>query len=100
MPPEEIADLLRFAARERDRQQDEREALESLTPREVQVLQLLAEGLGSQAVANRLFISPRTERNHVANILTKLNVHSRLQALLLALRYGVVEARRPDEQRR
>ena len=100
MPLEEIEDLLRFAARERDREQDEREALESLTPREVEVLQVLAEGLGSQAVANRLFISRRTERNHVANILTKLNVHSRLQALLLALRHGVVEARRPDEQHR
>jgi DNA-binding NarL/FixJ family response regulator len=35
----------------------------------------------------------RTERNHVANILTKLGVHSRLQALVVALRYGIVEVR-------
>jgi DNA-binding NarL/FixJ family response regulator len=55
------------------------------------VLQALAEGLDSQAIADRLHISVRTERNHVASILAKLDVHSQLQALVFALRYGIVE---------
>ena len=100
MPVEEMAHLLAFARRRRTEEFDDRRAIDTLTARELEVLQALADGLGGQAVADRLRITIRTERNHVANILTKLNVHSRLQALLLALRYGVVEARRPDEQRR
>jgi hypothetical protein len=57
----------------------------------VRGLQALAEGLDSQGVADRLHISVRTERNHVASILTKLGVHSRLQALVFVLRAGAVE---------
>jgi DNA-binding NarL/FixJ family response regulator len=57
------------------------------------VLQALADGLDSQAVADRLFITLHTERNHVANILAKLGVHSQLQALVFALRHGVIELR-------
>ena len=53
----------------------------------------MAEGLDGQQVAARLAISPVTERNHVANILAKLGVHSRLQALVFALRHGVVKVR-------
>jgi DNA-binding NarL/FixJ family response regulator len=53
----------------------------------------LAEGLGSEDIADRLHISLRTERNHMANILSKLEVHSQLQALVFALRHGVVEIR-------
>jgi two-component system nitrate/nitrite response regulator NarL len=53
----------------------------------------LAEGLDSEGIADRLHISLRTERNHMANILTKLGVHSQLQALVFALRHGVVEIR-------
>jgi DNA-binding NarL/FixJ family response regulator len=60
-------------------------------PREIEVLEALTEGLDTQAIASRLHISIRTQRNHMSNILTKLEVHSRLQALVLALRYGVVE---------
>jgi DNA-binding NarL/FixJ family response regulator len=54
-------------------------------------MRLLARGLDSRAIAGRLFISERTERNHVANILAKLGVHSRLQAVLLCLRSGLIE---------
>jgi DNA-binding NarL/FixJ family response regulator len=63
------------------------------SPRETEVLQAMAEGLDGQQVATRLAISPVTERNHVANILAKLGVHSRLQALVFALRHGVVKVR-------
>ena len=55
------------------------------------MLQLLADGLDSRGIAARLHISPRTQRNHVANILAKLQVHSQIQALTFALRHGVVE---------
>jgi PAS domain S-box-containing protein len=90
MPLAEVVDLLRFASRRRQREHDDRLAISRLTPREREVLQGLAEGLDSQGIAERLHITGRTERNHVASILTKLGVHSRLQALVFGLRYGVV----------
>jgi DNA-binding NarL/FixJ family response regulator len=55
------------------------------------VLQALAEGLDSKEVAERLHISVKTEANHVTSILNKLGVHSRLQALVSAIRHGLVE---------
>jgi PAS domain S-box-containing protein len=88
---DDVIDLRRFAESKRAQERDHRQALESLTPRERDVLQALAEGLNTQAVANRLHITTRTQRNHVANILAKLGVHSQLQAVLLALRYGTVK---------
>jgi DNA-binding CsgD family transcriptional regulator len=69
----------------------EEAALEKLTAREVEVLQAIADGLSSQAVADKLAISLRTERNHVSSILSKLGVHSQLQALVVAVRHGIVE---------
>ena len=91
MPLDEVVELLRFAGRERDREREDRHSIASLTPREREVLQALAEGLDSATIASRLHITVRTERNHVANILAKLGVHSQLQAVLFAARYGVVE---------
>ena len=98
MPLEEIVELLRFEGRRRERELAERRRIESLTPREREVLQLLATGLDSASIARRLYISPRTERNHVANILAKLEVHSQLQAVVFALRHGVVEVPRATEE--
>ena len=57
-----------------------------LTSRELQVLRLLASGTSTQAIADSLFISVTTTRNHVQNILRKLDVHSKLEAVSLALR--------------
>lgn len=93
LPPEDAMELLRFAGRKREREHRDRRALASLTARERQVLQALADGLDSHQIADRLHIAIRTEQNHVANILAKLGVHSRLQALVFALRYGIVEIR-------
>jgi DNA-binding NarL/FixJ family response regulator len=76
---------------ERDVEYEARQAIEKLTPREIEVLQVLEEGLDSQQMAERLHISLRTERNYMASILTKLGLHSQLQALVFALRHGVVE---------
>ncbi len=57
------------------------------------MLQPLAEGLESKEVAEKLNVTVETERTHMVNILHRLGVHSRLQALVLAARYGVVQIR-------
>ncbi len=62
----------------------------NLTDHEWKVLRLLASGTSTRAIANQLFISPSTVRNHIHNILTKLGVHSRLEATVLALRNGLI----------
>jgi DNA-binding NarL/FixJ family response regulator len=82
---------VRCARHQRDHERRDREALATLTPREREVLQALADGLDSRQIAERLHISIRTEQNHVASIMAKLGVHSRLQTLVYALRYGIVE---------
>jgi PAS domain S-box-containing protein len=93
LPLDEVAELLRFAGRQREQERADREAIGRLTPREREVLQALGDGLDSQAIARRLGISPRTQRNHVASILGKLGVHSQLQAVLFGLRYDLIEVR-------
>ena len=91
MPLEEVVELLRFAGTERRQEYEVRQVIEKLTPREREVLQALAEGLDSERIAERLHISLRTLRNHISSILAKLGVHSQLQALVFAVRHGVVE---------
>jgi DNA-binding NarL/FixJ family response regulator len=93
VPLEDVVELLRFAGSERRQEYGARRAIGSLSPREVEVLEALAEGLGSEGIAERLSISVRTERNHMLSILSKLGVHSQLQALVFAARHGVVEIR-------
>jgi DNA-binding NarL/FixJ family response regulator/two-component sensor histidine kinase len=91
LPPEEVVELLRFASTRLEEEYDARQAIARLTSREIEVLQYLANGLDSEEIAQRLHISLRTERNHVSHILTKLGVHSQLQALVFAIKYGVVK---------
>lgn len=67
-------------------------ALDALTPRERQVLSLLAQGLSTDEMADTLSISPSTTRNHVQSILGKLNVHSRLEAVAYLYQEGLSEA--------
>jgi DNA-binding NarL/FixJ family response regulator len=93
LPMDEVARLRRYAGRRREQEQADRQAIDSLTARERQVLQGLADGLDSQAIADGLQITLRTERNHVANVLAKLSVHSQLQAVVFAFRYHLVELR-------
>ncbi len=62
-----------------------------LTERELEVLKLVAEGLGNRAIAARLFISENTVKNHVRNILEKLQLHSRMEAVVYALREKLLE---------
>lgn len=69
-----------------------------LSRREVEVLTLLREGRSTPEVAERLYISPHTTKNHVRRILRKLGAHSRLEAVALAERRGLLPAahRSPD----
>lgn len=65
-------------------------ALVALTRREIDVLQLLAEGLSNKAIAERLFMSPRTVQAHLRNVYRKFGVCNRTSAVLKAvLLYGV-----------
>ncbi|MFM8594754.1 MAG: response regulator [Chloroflexota bacterium] len=86
----EVIDLLRFAAQKRERDYGAVAALERLTPRERQVLEAVAEGLSDKEIAVKLSVSHETVRTHMVNILGKLGVDSRLQALLMAVRYGFI----------
>jgi DNA-binding NarL/FixJ family response regulator len=62
-----------------------------LTEREREVLSLVASGLGNREISERLYLSEKTVKTHVANILQKLGVRSRTQAALLAMREGLVQ---------
>jgi DNA-binding NarL/FixJ family response regulator len=65
-------------------------AASRLTPRERDVLRLLAEGLSTDAIAEELFISPKTVGTHVQRMLAKLDMHSRGEAVAFAYREGLV----------
>jgi len=62
----------------------------NLTAREIEILRLLADGAGTEAIADSLFISVTTVRNHIQNILRKLEVHSKLEAVSFALRNRLI----------
>jgi DNA-binding NarL/FixJ family response regulator len=64
-------------------------ALDELSPRELEVLQLIARGMENAEIAEALGISPRTAKNHVSSILAKLGLPSRLQAAIYAVRHGL-----------
>jgi DNA-binding NarL/FixJ family response regulator len=67
-----------------------------LTARELEVLELLSQGVDTKGIADRLYISAHTARGHVKNILTKLEAHSQLEAVVKATRMGLVEVGSPN----
>jgi DNA-binding NarL/FixJ family response regulator len=87
---QEVIEALRFIGRVRESNREAQTLSEKLTPREREVLQALAEGLSDKEIAQRLHVGVGTVHSHVTNILSKLEVSSRLQALVFAVRYGVV----------
>ncbi|MEH6948157.1 response regulator transcription factor [Bacillus sp. JJ634] len=70
-----------------------RRPLHLLTRRECEVLQLLADGQSNRAIGETLYISEKTVKNHVSNILQKMNVNDRTQAVVLAIKNGWVEVK-------
>jgi len=68
-----------------------KEVFAELTPREMEVLELLAEGLRNRQIADSLYISEKTVKNHVSSILSKLHVNDRTEAAVLAARHGLTD---------
>ncbi|HSR28981.1 MAG TPA: response regulator transcription factor, partial [Anaerolineae bacterium] len=81
--------IARKLLRELSPLQDRSPADDILTDREVEVLQLVAQGQTNRQIAEQLSISEATVRTHMSKILAKLNLHSRTQAALYALREGI-----------
>ncbi|MFD7400863.1 LuxR C-terminal-related transcriptional regulator [Streptomyces virginiae] len=89
LPPALLTGVLRELTAARKHRTDSERLVESLTPREHEVLRCMVAGLGRKDVAVRLFLSPHTVRTHMQNVLGKLGVHSTLAAVALARRAGV-----------
>jgi two-component system response regulator DegU len=70
-----------------------RRPLHLLTRRECEVLQMLADGKSNRGIGEALYISEKTVKNHVSNILQKMNVNDRTQAVVVAIKNGWVEVR-------
>jgi DNA-binding NarL/FixJ family response regulator len=96
LPRSVIVGIAQRVAAARDRG-TERRQIDPLTPRELEVLKALTEGLSTPEICDRLFIAPNTLRTHVQNIMGKLRVHSKLEAVAFALRHRLVEPPRADD---
>jgi DNA-binding NarL/FixJ family response regulator len=90
MSPEEIRRMMAIARRRRDQTAALRERVARLSRRETEILQRMAQGLPPAEIARDLDISTNTLRTHVQNILFKLKVHSKMEALAAAIRFGKV----------
>ncbi|MEU2355347.1 response regulator transcription factor [Streptomyces misionensis] len=89
LPPALLTGVLKELTAARKHRSESERLVESLTPREREVLRCMVAGLGRKAVAERLYLSPHTVRTHMQNVLGKLGVHSTLAAVALARRAGV-----------
>jgi len=87
---DEVEFALRRLRRLRARDDDIDQRFDRLTPRELQILQLLAESKTPDEIATELAVSRNTLRTHIQNILMKLGVHSKLDAIVAAIRLGRV----------
>jgi DNA-binding NarL/FixJ family response regulator len=88
----EKARLLRNLRRQRHQEATERQRANRLTPRQIEILQMMADGVAVADIARRLEVSPFTLRTHVQNILTRLSVHRKEEALVVAIRHGKISA--------
>src|SRR5206468_7691782 len=88
--PEEVERALRRLRHRRAQDAGSAERLARLTPRELEILQLMAEGRSPEAISAALGVTPATLRTHTQNLITRLGVHSKMEALVLAIRHGTV----------
>lgn len=96
LPRSVIVEIARRVAAGRERG-DERRLIEPLTPRELEVLRALTDGLSTPEICEKLYIAPNTLRTHVQNIMGKLRVHSKLEAVAFALKNRLVEPPQPED---
>jgi DNA-binding NarL/FixJ family response regulator len=87
---DEVERAQRRLRHRRDVDDDVRGRLERLTPRELEILEAMASGGLPEEIAEQLGMSPNTLRTHTQNVLTKLRVHSKMEALVLAIRHGKI----------
>jgi DNA-binding NarL/FixJ family response regulator len=85
-----LARLLPKVSREREARREAQLLIGQLTDREREILGHLAKGFRNEDIAGKLFISPQTVQTHVRNLLGKLGVHSKLEAVAFAVRHGAV----------
>lgn len=88
---QEVIEAVRLVSRQRREDREAELTIGKLTPREQEVLQALAEGLSDKEIAEMLYVGVGTVRTHITSILIKLGVQSRLQALVFAVRHGIVK---------
>lgn len=90
IPRRELIDLIHESRLRREAEQETEEIIARLTNRERDVLLALGEGLSDRDIAERLFISKETVHTHMVNMMGKLDVESRMQALIFAVKSGLV----------
>ncbi|MEX0992311.1 MAG: response regulator transcription factor [Actinomycetota bacterium] len=88
--PATLTRLLHQVAGQRQDRRDAVQRLSTLTDRELEILQRLGAGARNDAIAERLKISPQTVQTHIRNILSKLDVHSKLEAVAFAVKNGAI----------
>ncbi|MFV2047776.1 response regulator transcription factor [Metabacillus litoralis] len=91
LPKELTADIVREMRRNQTIEQTSEvpEIIKGLTEREIEVLNKLGLGLNNKEIASELFISEGTVKNHVSNLISKLNLRDRTQAAIFAVRYNI-----------
>jgi DNA-binding NarL/FixJ family response regulator len=91
IPRHMLGTLLSSLLGKRQERDDARVRMARLTRREKEVLALLARGADNEMIASTLFISPQTARTHVQNLMSKLDVHSRLEAAAFLTQSGILQ---------
>jgi DNA-binding NarL/FixJ family response regulator len=89
--PATLSRLLHQVTTEREERREVQALFARLSEREWEILRLLAQGRRNEGIAAALFISPQTVQTHVRNVLGKLGVHSKLEAVALAVKHGQIE---------
>jgi DNA-binding NarL/FixJ family response regulator len=91
-----IPRILSHLHKQQQQDQQTQTLRDKLSTREIQILEELARGCDNKAIGEALVISPHTVRTHIQNILTKMGVHSKLEAATLALQLGLISLPRSD----
>jgi DNA-binding NarL/FixJ family response regulator len=86
-----LSEFATLAKRDAEEERVQPVAAPKLTDREMEVLKLVARGMNNRDIAKELFISENTVKNHVRNILEKLQIHSRMEAVMIAVRQKLIE---------